>query len=70
VSFEAMVAETADFVRLFVGNVPASTITYREAILKYTGIDYCKVSEKELFQYLVSQQVVPYAGIETEGKDA
>ena len=70
ISFEQMIAETIDFIRLFLGPLPSATISYREAILKYTGIDYVKATEKELLDYLKSRNVAVYDSIAEEGKDA
>jgi lysyl-tRNA synthetase class 2 len=51
-SFEEMAAETVDFARLFLGELPSDTVTYREAIQRYTGIDYVTASDDELRHYL------------------
>jgi lysyl-tRNA synthetase class 2 len=40
ITFEQIMSETAEFIRLFLGYLPSETISYREALLKYTGIDY------------------------------
>ena len=69
-SFEKMIQETLDFVRLFVGNLPAKTISYREAFLQYVGFDYVKASISFLMRYLEEMKLQFYEGIENEGKDA
>lgn len=70
ITFEEMINETLDFIRLFLGPIPATTISYREAILKYTGIDYVKATEKELFDYLKGRDIAVYDAVAEEGKDA
>ncbi len=70
ISFEGMVAETIDFVRLLLGNLPYHILSYRDAFITYAGIDYVPASNQELLDYLASRDLIPYAGIEQEGKDA
>lgn len=70
ISFEQMMEETVDFVRLFLGKLPMRIMSYREVFQNYLGIDYLKASEKELYAYLVQKGITPYDGIEDEGKDA
>lgn len=64
--FEKMIEETFDFIRLFLGPLPSNTISYREAILKYTGIDYVTATPAELVAFLKEDL---YEGAEQEGKD-
>ncbi len=47
-TLEEMIQETIDFIRLFLGDLPVETISYRKAIQKYAGIDYVAASAKEL----------------------
>jgi lysyl-tRNA synthetase class 2 len=51
-TFEQMVEETVDFVRLFLGDLPSHTLSYRDALRKYAGIDYIAASEEDLRSYL------------------
>lgn len=69
-SFEEIIAETLDFIRLFLGNLPQNILSYRDVLKKYAGIDYVQASNQELFDYLVAKEIIPYSGIEEEGKDA
>lgn len=69
ISFEKMIDETIDFVRLFVGKIPSDSLTYREAFLKYTGLDYLTTSKKKLRNYLEEHGVDVYHNIDEEGKD-
>ena len=70
ISFDAMIAETVDFIRIFLGPLSSHTISYRDLFLKYTNLDYSKATEEELFRYLSDREIVPYKNIELEGRDA
>lgn len=47
-SFEEMIAETIDFIRLFVGDLPFRLMNYRQVLKHYLSIDYFTVSLTEL----------------------
>ena len=68
--FKDLIEETIDFIRLFVGPLPYELISYREAILRHTGLDYVKSSNEKLLDYLNSNDVEVYDNILEEGKDA
>lgn len=68
--FSAMIEETVAFVREFIGDIPFTKISYREAFKRYAGIDYLKASEDDLLDYLEDRGIDPYQNIEEEGKDA
>lgn len=68
-SFTDMIEETIEFIRLFVGPLSYTTISYREALQRYAGFDYTKMSEKELLCYLDEKGIEGYAGIESDSKD-
>lgn len=70
VSFTAIIEETVEFIQEFIGKVPVTTMTYREAFKKYAGIDYLSATEDDLLQYLKDNGIDPYQNIEEEGKDA
>lgn len=70
ITFEEMIEETADFVRLFLGALPLRILSYRDAFKENLGIDYLNASIQELIALLESHGIHPYAGIENEGKDA
>lgn len=70
ISFDAMIDETVDFIRLFTGNLPKRRISYREAFLTYAGIDYAAMSPQELMECALRHDIPIYAGIENEGIDA
>lgn len=68
--FKDLIEETIDFIRLFVGPLPYELISYREAILRHTGLDYVNSSNEQLLDYLKSNNVEVYDNILEEGKDA
>lgn len=70
VPFTAMIEETVEFIREFIGDVSFTKITYHDAFKKYAGIDYLEASEEDLLQYLKERGIDPYENIEEEGKDA
>jgi len=43
-----MINETEDFIRLFLGDLPAERITYREALIKYADLDYIPASPHQI----------------------
>lgn len=69
-SFSELIEETLDFVRVFLGDLPHTVITYRDAFLRYAGFDYLTISDEELLQELNKRGIPSYPGIENEGKDA
>lgn len=69
-TFDQMIEETNDFIKLFLGNLPTTRISYREAFQKYAGIDYLHCSENELLKSLKQHGIAAYPGIIDEGKDA
>lgn len=50
-SFEEMIDETLDFIRLFLGNLSKQSMSYRQTLLEFLGIDYTTLSSYQLFQY-------------------
>lgn len=70
ISFTKMIEETIEFIRLFVGDVPYTKLSYRDAFKRYAGIDYVNATEEELLDYLEERGIDPYQNIEEEGKDA
>lgn len=51
-SFEEMIEETLDFIRLFLGPLPSRALSYRETLLQFAQIDYLHAKEQELFACL------------------
>lgn len=70
ITIEQMISETVEFIRLFLGNIPFSIISYRDAFKKYLGIDYCELNEEQLFEYIKKSGIPSYSSILKEGKDA
>lgn len=54
-TFEKMIEETLDFIRLFLGDLPAEHMSYKEAFLHYLGIDYTTQTTQNLLA-LVQRQ--------------
>lgn len=68
-SFEEMIAETIDFVRLFVGQLPSRVLSYRDVFLEHVHIDPFSSTKEELLQVLKNAEMPLYAGVENESKD-
>lgn len=66
-SFQQIIDETLDFIRLFLGPLPAEQKTYRKTLLDF-GIDPFS-DYKTLEQELIKRGVEPYPGLEDEGTD-
>lgn len=47
-SFDTLIEETLDFIRLFLGPLPAHAFTYREALWHYAEFDYLTMTEGDL----------------------
>lgn len=70
IPFEKMIFETVEFIRLCLGDLPVQTMSYRDVFKIYTGIDYLSATSKQLINYLKGNGIIPYPGVEAEGKDA
>ncbi|GAB4236656.1 MAG: elongation factor P--(R)-beta-lysine ligase [Chlamydiales bacterium] len=68
-SFEAMIEEAYDLIRLFLGNLPAQTITYQEAFLKFAGINPFALTSKELWDFIKDNHLPIYAGCDPHDYD-
>lgn len=68
-SFEELIEETLEFMRLFIGSLPHEMISYRDALLKYAGFDYVHITNEQLIQYLQSHGIQIYPEALEEGKD-
>ncbi len=62
-TFTDLISETLDFIRVFVGNLPSSIISYRDAFKRYAGIDYVTATDDDLRRYLAGK------GTETADED-
>lgn len=69
-SFEQLIEQTLDFIRVFLGPLPSSTLSYRQALKQYVNIDYVHTSPEKLVEFLKEQHVEIYPNIIEEGKDA
>lgn len=70
IDLEDMIQETVDFIRLFLGPLPYSIISYRDLFKEYLKFDYFTASEKDLLSYIEQEQIPSYSNAGDEGKDA
>lgn len=70
ITFEAMIHETCDYIRLFLGELHTNIVSYRDTILRHTGIDYVHATDQELLQCLTDHNITYYPSLADEGKDS
>lgn len=70
IAFADMITETLGFIRLFLGNLPSKTLSYREMFHTYAKIDYHTATERELIEFLHTHNIETYPELVKEGKDA
>ncbi len=70
ITFQEMVDETVEFIKLFIGEWPCVQMTYREMFLNYSGIDIATTTEASLKAYCEKEKIKLYADIDSEGLDA
>lgn len=70
ISIEEMIAETIEYIQLFLGEQPLEAISYRDAFKKYAQIDYLHAETDELLRCLTHHEIEPYPLLAAEGKDA
>jgi len=70
ISFGEMIAETCDFIRLFVGDVPYHILSYQQAFQHYTHLDISKTSNEELLALLSSYDIVTHLTSKASDRDA
>jgi len=68
-SLEDLIAETIQFIQLFLGALPHRIVSYRTVFLE-SGIDYLSATEQDLFAYIQAHQIPFYDSVVEEGKDA
>ncbi len=69
-NLEQMIDDTVAFIRLFLGDLPSRTVSYRETLIQYAGIDYVELIETDLLNYIKENQIPYYPNVHEEGKDA
>lgn len=69
-SFEQMIEETLEFIRLFLGELPTISMTYREMLQHFLGIDYLLASSSELFDIAKVHELNPPKDADSWGRDA
>lgn len=70
ITFEQMMAETCDYVRLFLGEMPQQIVSYRDTLKKHLNIDYVHATIPELLKCLHDNNIDFYPEVVDEGKDA
>ncbi|MBS4167678.1 EF-P lysine aminoacylase EpmA [Parachlamydia sp. AcF125] len=68
-SFDQMIVETVDFIRLFLGDIPFTSMTYREVFQHFASFDYLQVTTEELRQYIQDAGIDHIHSIAGEDKD-
>ncbi|MFA6915640.1 MAG: EF-P lysine aminoacylase EpmA [Parachlamydiales bacterium] len=68
-TLEQLVAETALFIELFLGQQPCSILTYRAAMHTYAGIDYVNADEEQLLQCIRKHGIELSAELAAGNKD-
>jgi lysyl-tRNA synthetase class 2 len=56
-TFEQMMAESVEFIALFLGNHPLQFISYRDAFKVYAGIDYLYATPRELIDSIQHHKI-------------
>jgi lysyl-tRNA synthetase class 2 len=68
--FEPFIEETLDFIRLFLDDLPSTTLSYQEMFENYLGINPFETSEIELLTLIHAKNIPIYPSLVSEGKDA
>jgi elongation factor P--(R)-beta-lysine ligase len=69
-SFEEMIAETCEFISLFVGPLPVEVYSYKEMFLRYTGINPFEATCDELLGFIAKKgEQPPYNPLENTKDD-
>ena len=68
--FTDLISETMDFIRLFIGQLPSRTISYRQAFQDYAELDYLTASSEEILHCLRKHHIEAYPDVINEGRDA
>lgn len=63
--FSGMIEETLKVIRLFLGELPATTLSYRDAFLQFTGLDYSAASLEELRDFLYERGLNSFSSFDT-----
>lgn len=69
-TFKKIIEETADFIRLFLGELPLRQISYRQAFQDYCEIDPFTTTTEKLLSYINKKNISSYPNIENEDIDA
>lgn len=67
--FESLIEETLELIRLFLGDLPSKTFSYREAFLDFLDLDYLQATADELLQILKKHKITPYPNLNKNDRD-
>ncbi len=67
--YEAMMQETVELLSLFLGPLKSETLSYQEAFLQFTGLDYIEAEHKELLELFHTQQIPHHDSLADEESD-
>lgn len=70
IAFDPFIEETLEFIRLFLGGLPAEHLTYKSAFEKFLGVDPFAASVQDLLKLLKINDIDIPSSLEEEGKDA
>lgn len=68
-SFIDFIHETLEFIRLFLGNLPETIVSYRETFQRYAHFDYLKANKEDLLAYICAKNIPVHTNIKDEDKD-
>jgi len=57
IGYTAMIEESLDFIRCFLGPLPSESISYRDAFQTFAGVDYLHATPAELLQVIKTQGI-------------
>lgn len=65
-TFQQIIDETLDFIRLFLGSLKAEQLTYEETFKRFLNID---PFNDDLYSQIIKNGIDPYPGLKEEGRD-
>lgn len=69
-TFIDLIQETLEFIRLFLGDLPQTIVSYRETFQHFADFDYVKADKKDLLAYINAKKIPIHANIEEDDKDS
>ncbi len=68
-SFPTFIEETASFIKLFLGDIPHTLLSYKEAFFMYTGLNYLKASKEDLIKRIQRENIEISTGASWDKED-